>query len=66
MKSKSILDKWLEYLPLLPILVFLVSFVGAARRLNDIYFFVLLLVTIPVWIFLILAALKIKRMKKPD
>ncbi|MDD5222915.1 MAG: hypothetical protein PHE84_02920 [bacterium] len=64
MKSKTCLEKWLEYLPLIPILGFLLSFIGAARRLDHIYFFVLGLVTLPVWIFLIMAALKIKRMKK--
>ncbi len=64
MKSKGFLEKWLEYLPLIPILGFLLSFIGAARRLNDIYFLVLGVVTLPVWIFLIMAALKIKKMKK--
>jgi hypothetical protein len=64
LKKKSWLEKWLEYLPLIPILGFLLSFIGAARRLDDTYFFVLGVVTLPVWIFLIMAALKIKRMKK--
>ena len=66
MKNKSFLEKWLEYLPLFPVLVFLLSFVGAARRLNDIYFFILLAVTFPVWTMLIMATLKIKKMKKPN
>lgn len=64
MKKKSWLKKWLAYLPLIPILGFLLSFIGAARRLDDTYFFILGLVTLPVWIFLIMATLKIKRMKK--
>jgi len=63
-KKKGFFEKNLEYLPLIPILGFLFSFVGAANRLGDIDFFVLHLVTLPVWVLLIMANLKIKRMKK--
>ena len=63
-KKKGFFEKNLEYLPLIPVLGFLLSFVGAANRLGDFDYFVLHLVTLPVWIFLLKTHQKIKRMKK--
>ena len=63
-KLKAFLEKYLDYLPLIPIYGFLSGLPGGAIPLHNIYYFIIWVVTIPVWIFLIMATLKIKRMGK--
>ena len=64
MGFKNFLEKNLDYLPLIPIFGFLLSLPGGAIRLHNIYYFIIGVVTIPVWILLIMATQKIKRTRK--
>ena len=63
-KLKAFLEKYLDYLPLISIYGFLSGLPGGAIPLHNIDYFIIWVVTIPVWIFLIMATLKIKRMGK--
>ena len=58
------LEKYLDYLPLFPVFGFLLSLPGGALRLHNPYYFLIGLVTIPVWVLLIMAAFKIRKSEK--
>jgi len=60
------LEKYLDYLPLFPVIGILLSLPGGAIRLHNHYYFIIGVVTIPVWILIVMAALKIKKMGKPS
>lgn len=60
------LEKYLDYLPLFPVVGILLSLPGGAIRLHNFYYLVIGVVTIPVWIFIAMAILKIKKMGGTD
>jgi hypothetical protein len=63
MKIKSFLEKRLDYLPLIAVYGFLLSLPGGVIRLHNPYYLIIGVVTIPVWIILIMATLKIRKAK---
>jgi hypothetical protein len=62
--SMKFLDKYIDYWPLLTIYWFLITPLGGATRIHNPNYFILYLVTIPVWVCLIMATLKIKKARK--
>lgn len=64
MGFKRLLERYLDYLPLMTIFWFLITPLGGASRIHNPNYFILYLVTIPVWVCAIMATLKIKRARK--
>ncbi|MDD5222913.1 MAG: hypothetical protein PHE84_02910 [bacterium] len=63
---RAFLQKYLDYLPLFTVFGILLSLPGGAIRLHNPYYLIIFVVTIPVWVLLIWAILKVNKANKEN